>query len=323
MHPELPVASFVCAILVLLPLPWHWRAGTVPTISISLWLFLCNFINGVNTIIWSGNVRVVAPVWCDIVTKILLGANVALPASIFCLCIHLERISSVRQAETSLRQKRTRQIIDSIVCLPVPLVYMALHYIVQGHRFDIVEDFGCRAAVYVSVPAVIIVWVPQLFFSVGSLILSALAFRNFWARRITFARHLQQSNSGLTASRYFKLMAMSVVQMFWVVTITSVSMAFSMKFGVKPYTSWDDVHYGFSKIGLFPTWVIPKYHVIMSHLLWWMCTPVSSILFVAFFAFGEDAVKEYRAVYNGIRKHIFRRPDSGTLLTYKSETKSK
>ncbi len=66
MHAELPVVSFLCAFLVLMPLPWHWRAGTVPTISISLWLFAANVINGVNAIIWKENVRIVVPVWCDI-----------------------------------------------------------------------------------------------------------------------------------------------------------------------------------------------------------------------------------------------------------------
>jgi pheromone a factor receptor len=66
LHVELPVASFICSALVLAPLPWHWRAGTVPTIAISLWLFVANIIAGVDSIIWAGNVNIVVPVWCDI-----------------------------------------------------------------------------------------------------------------------------------------------------------------------------------------------------------------------------------------------------------------
>jgi pheromone a factor receptor len=66
MHAELPIVSFLCATLVLVPLPWHWRAGTVPTLSIVFWLFLVNIINGVNSIIWADNVTIIAPVWCDI-----------------------------------------------------------------------------------------------------------------------------------------------------------------------------------------------------------------------------------------------------------------
>ena len=66
MHFELPIASFISIFLSLAPLPWHWRAGTVPTVSISLWLFISNLINGINTIIWANNLRIVVPVWCDI-----------------------------------------------------------------------------------------------------------------------------------------------------------------------------------------------------------------------------------------------------------------
>ena len=35
-------------------------------------------------------------------------------------------------------------------------------YIVQGHRFDIVEDLGCRPTIYVSIPAIFLIWVPPM-----------------------------------------------------------------------------------------------------------------------------------------------------------------
>lgn len=78
MHYELPIASFISATLSLAPLPWHWRAGTVPTISISLWLFISNLINGANTIVWANNLSIVAPVWCDISEFFLLCSHPAL-----------------------------------------------------------------------------------------------------------------------------------------------------------------------------------------------------------------------------------------------------
>lgn len=42
---------------------------------------------------------------------------------------------------------------------------MLLDYVVQGHRFDIVEAIGCQPATYYSVPAVFIVWFPPLLLS--------------------------------------------------------------------------------------------------------------------------------------------------------------
>lgn len=41
---------------------------------------------------------------------------------------------------------------------------------VQGHRYDIIEDFGCQPAIYVSVAALFLVYIPPLVFSLGTLV---------------------------------------------------------------------------------------------------------------------------------------------------------
>ena len=66
MRIELPIVSFICTILVLIPLPWHWKARNVATLSIITWLGLLNVIRGVNAIVWAGSTVVKYPVWCDI-----------------------------------------------------------------------------------------------------------------------------------------------------------------------------------------------------------------------------------------------------------------
>ncbi|KAF8164594.1 hypothetical protein K438DRAFT_1857684, partial [Mycena galopus ATCC 62051] len=35
-------------------------------------------------------------------------------------------------------------------------------YIVKGHRFDIIQHFGCRPTTYISLPAIFLVWAPLL-----------------------------------------------------------------------------------------------------------------------------------------------------------------
>lgn len=143
MHVELPVGAFVAAGLVLVPLPWHWRACNVATVSIIIWLFVSNIVYGINSIIWAGNIADSVPVWCDIsefdltylrycfllsilATKLQVGANMALPACCLCICIHLERIASVRQVRTSHSDKVRRMIFDAVLCWAIPMVYMAL-----------------------------------------------------------------------------------------------------------------------------------------------------------------------------------------------------
>ncbi|EGO28759.1 hypothetical protein SERLADRAFT_406183 [Serpula lacrymans var. lacrymans S7.9] len=311
MFAQLPVVAFLCAVLVLIPFPWHWRAGTVSTLAISVWLFVSNLIFGIDAIIWGDTVLSVAPVWCDIATKIQMGSNVALPAAMFCLCMHLERVSSVRQARTTCSEKRRRQIVDSLLCFGVPAIYMALHYVVQGHRFDIVEGFGCRPTIYVSVASIFLIWVPPLFFSVGACIFAAMAFSHFWRRRATFAKHLQNSNTALTTGRYFRLMCMAIVEMFFGLLVTSLNMWFSLRGGLRPWISWGNVHSNFSEVAYFPLAIIPQAELAWTFALWFMI-PIASIIFFGFFAFGQDAMKEYAATFAWIKHNVLRLPDTAS-----------
>ncbi|KAF8060133.1 putative fungal pheromone GPCR, STE3-type [Lyophyllum atratum] len=312
MHVELPMGALLAALLVLVPLPWHWRARNVPTLSIVAWLFISNVIFGVNSIVWAGNVRIVAAAWCDIVTKIQIGATMGLPACCLCLCIHLERIASVRNVQTTTDQKRQRIFFDLAMCWIIPVIYMALHYVVQGHRFDIVEDLGCRPAIYTSVQSILIVWALPLLVTTLTFIYAALALRHFFQRRMTFARHLQNSNSALTSSRYFRLICMAVVQMFWGLLTIVINMWFTCRNGLRPWTGWADVHSNFSRVAVFPASAIPPYVLHWTYFTWWII-PVSSVLFFAFFSFGEDAMKEYRACIQWVARTVFRRRDDADM----------
>jgi pheromone a factor receptor len=136
-----------------------------------------------------------------------------------------------------------------------------------------------------------------------------MALRNFFIRRISFARHLQNSNSALTTSRYFRLMSMSLIQIFWTITIISLSMAFRFRNGVRPWTGWADVHYNFSRVAQFPEAIIPKNDWAWTYALWWTI-PVSSVVFFGFFSFGEDVMKEYGQCIAWVKTKIFRQKDA-------------
>ncbi|TFK19187.1 STE3-domain-containing protein [Coprinopsis marcescibilis] len=299
---ELPINAFLVAVLVLIPTPWHWRARNIPTLSIIAWHFVSNIICGVNAIIWAGNVELVAPVWCDIVTRIQTGATVALPVCCLCLCVHLERIASVRQTGMKPSDRRRREIVDGALCWGIPAIYMALHYVVQGHRFDSIEDLGCRPALYVSLASIFIISVPPLLVVVLTFIFGGLALYHFFQRRLTFARHLQTASSALAPSRYFRLMAMAIVQMLWGGFGISLNM-WSCTNGLLPYTSWDDVHHNFWEIWDFPHHYFNETAWAWTFVSWWSI-PASSVLFFVFFAFGDDARKEYGAFFASISRVI-------------------
>lgn len=297
MHIELPVVSFISAFLVLIPLPWYCKSSNVPAISISLWLFIANIVNGINSVIWADNTIIVAPVWCDIVTKILVGTNVAIPTSIFCLCAYLERASLAGQSYNL--QKRRILYINILLCLGVPIVYMILHSVVQAQRFDIVEGFGCRANIYNSVPSIFLLWIPPLVFSLGACIVAGLALRRFWINRIVIGKHLQASAFALTTPQYFRLMSMAFVQILWSVYIASFNIWLTVKHGLRLWISWSDVHSNFSHIGIFPTALVSRQEFTYTLICWWTI-PITSLIFFVF-ALGEETMEQY-----GIRFSWFR-----------------
>jgi hypothetical protein len=142
-----------------------------------------------------------------------------------------------------------------------------------------------------------------------------LSLHHFMRRRLTFDRHLQDSNSALTTTVYFRLMAMAVVQMFWLVLITVVNMWFTYRDGLRDWINWQNVHFNFSRVGLFPTLLIPPSVLRWAYFSWWSL-PVSSVIFFIFFAFGQDALKEYAACFHWIQRVIFRRKSAKSKTSF-------
>ncbi|KAK0219354.1 putative pheromone receptor [Armillaria nabsnona] len=314
MHREFAPVAFLAALSLVLPLPWHWRVGNVATLSIICWLFIMNVIYGVDALVWANNVDIVVPVWCDITTKLIIGANVALPAACLCICIHLEQVASVRNAQTTIADKKRRRIFEVGMCWGLPLIFMALHYVVQGHRFDIIEEYGCRPTTYFSIPAIFIVWIPPILLSIACLVFAGLALRHFMIRRMTFAAHLNSSKSALTISRYFRLMLMSIMQMIWSSAVTCYTLWFTtIGIPIRTWDNWRHVHSDFLRVDQYPAILLPPLVAKAYYFLWWL-VPASTIIFVAFFAFGREAVEDYKKWYLWFCRNVLRQ-------TPKTETK--
>ena len=116
------------------------------------------------------------------------------------------------------------------------------------------------------------------------------------------------STPSLTPSRYFRLMALAIVQMFWCIAITIAKTVFSVRSGLRPYKSWAFVHSNWTAVGQFPAILIPHHTLVQTYLLWWS-VPVSAFLFFIFFSFGQDAMAEYRACVAWVRRVVLRMPE--------------
>lgn len=179
-------------------------------------------------------------------------------------------------------------------------------YIVQGHRFDIIEEYGCRPTTYISIPGILIVYVPPLIMAVATLVFAALALRHFLKRRVTFAMHLAASNSALNTSRYLRLMMMALAEMFTSIALTVYTLWVTLVgVPIRPWTTWDDVHSDWLRIDSYYTIATPPILVKSYYGLWWVI-PASTFMFVAFFAFGKEAVDEYKKCLLWVASTIFR-----------------
>ncbi|KAF8207456.1 pheromone A receptor-domain-containing protein [Mycena galopus ATCC 62051] len=318
MSAALAASAYVASVLALVPLPWHWRSRNVATLSIIAWLFVLNLSYAINAVIWAGNVDIVLPVWCDIVTKIKIGATFALPSSCLCLALQLHAIASSLKTPT---RGRKGVAVDITLCYGLPVLIMALHYIVQGHRFDIVEDLGCRPAIYISVLSLLLVDLPPAVASFLALVYCGLALFHFFRRRIAFTRLMNSTKSGLTTSRYTRLMAMTTVLGTWNAVIIGIGLWATYSPGFRPWTSWSDIHFGFSRIQPYLLSDFPNALLLITYLLW-AAVPISSFFFFAFFSFGDDAMKEYKYLIQWIRRTVFRQepkfpdPDHTTTSVY-------
>ncbi|OCF59121.1 hypothetical protein L486_03622 [Kwoniella mangroviensis CBS 10435] len=291
-HPDYPFWSFISTVLVLLPLPWHIRARNIATLSLIFWLVLANVVTFVNTIVWAGNFRDHNPIWCDISSRVLLLIVYALPACSLAQMRRLESVASTRRSIISSRDRKRRIIEEITICLVLPCLFAALYHIVQGHRYDIVENIGCVTPIYMSIPAVIIRFVVPGTIAVASIVFAVLAVRWFLIRRLQFQTILAASDSSLSVGRYLRLIALAVTDST-VLLAYAIYNAISWTAPLMPYKSWTAVHLNFSQYAQYPEELFGSdYSAFVANVY---APFLYSIIFFTFFGFGEEAIAEYLA----------------------------
>ncbi|CAE6477227.1 unnamed protein product [Rhizoctonia solani] len=306
MRPELTVVSVICTILVLIPLPWHWRARNIPTLSLIFWLTAVNFPRIISTIIWAGNVNDSAPVWCDIVIWLHIGANWGFGTSAIPMCRYLAQVSSPYHRIENAREKRRRMVFEIFMCVVMPLIGMALFYVVQYHRYNIFEDFGCIPTFYLGILSVFLVNLPPVIFSLITLVYAAVALRWFIQRRTQFEAVLESTNSGLTTNRYLRLMLFLIAMMLGGMAMTTYVLIDNIvDIGVHPWISWDELHADWYSIDQASRDLTPQSFWDRWMFVWYL-VPVTSVAFFAFFGCVTELKTEYMGYFNFVKTKVFR-----------------
>ncbi|KAF8512956.1 fungal pheromone STE3G-protein-coupled receptor [Hysterangium stoloniferum] len=301
MNPGYPTFAFLAFVLVLVPLPWHVHAWNAGTCIYMAWAALGSLIHFINSIVWAGNVDIHSMAYCDIVTKILVGWSVGIPCAALCITRRLYLIATVSSVYTTKAEKRRAVFIDVAIGVGIPVIVMALHYVVQGHRFDIYEDYGCWPHTVNMLPSYFLVWIWPIVIGIISLVYGSLSLSAFFRRRVEFNQYLSANQSMVSANRYFRLMALATINIVVVVPMAVYFMYLNIAIGLQKWVSWSDTKWHFDRVDTYPAWqidLIPLLRTTINMNVWTM--PTCGILFFIFFGLAEEARRHYKYAFQRI-----------------------
>lgn len=133
---------------------------------------------------------------------------------------------------------------------------------------------------------------------------TAMTVRSFWLRRAQFMQ-LMASNSSLSVSRYFRLLALALVDMMFTVPLALVTIVHGIKQGLLPWISWEDTHFNFSRVVLYRgiVWRSDQLSHFAVEFTRWL--PIfCAFVFFALFGFASEARKSYLNAFRVITKFI-------------------
>ncbi|KAK1227874.1 a-factor receptor [Marasmius sp. AFHP31] len=307
--PFFPIFAFITFILALIPLPWHlqqWNAGTC---LFMFWTSIVCLIHFVNALIWHGNVRNVAPVWCDISSQIIIASNAGLAAATVCISRRLYMITALRGFYSSKAERRRALGKDLSICIGIPLLVCVLHLIVQPYRFDILEDVGCYPATYNTLLAYVLHYMWPIAMGLISFIYGCLALRLFHIRRAEISRLMagDKDSAALTISRYFRLMILALIHVICTIP-TGVFAIFHGATQMNPYGSYIRRDWTKVRTILGEEWRADQMWYGMVEINRWM--PIfCGVVFFLLFGFALEARRSYAMAWKWLVSKFKRRND--------------
>ncbi|KAI0776712.1 pheromone A receptor-domain-containing protein [Trametes elegans] len=301
-YPAFPVLAILGAVVALVPLPWHFQAWNAGTCLFMIWTSIACLNLAINSIVWSNNVLNTAPVWCDISSRIVVAAGVALPAASLCIQRRLYNIASIKSVSITHAEKRKGMIVDIAIGVGIPLLQIVFQYIVSGHRFDIFEGIGCSPYTYITPLAYPFALLWPLVISLISACYCALTLRAFLQRRAQFNAYLA-SNTSLTANRYFRLMGIASFEIVCTLPISAYGLYLNATAApTNPWISWEDTHFQYWVVRQYPAalWRTDLDTVISFEMSRWLA-PFCAMVFFGFFGFAQEARSSYRKAFLWVR----------------------
>ncbi|KAI0078437.1 STE3-domain-containing protein [Panus rudis PR-1116 ss-1] len=298
--------SFIGFVLVSIPLYWHMEAWNVGCVLYILWTAVACLINFINLNVWRNTAVNMAPGWCDFSIRMTFVAPIGIIAAAMVISRRLCKIATGNTVTSTRRDKRRAIMIDLAIGLAPPLAQFIIFFFIQGHRFDIFEGIGCQPAVPNTILFMVLYGCWPIAMGLVSAFYCVMTLRAFIRRRKQFSE-LIASNSNLTFNRYFRLMAMAVIEMLSTVPLGIYTIVGNVQIGIYQWKGFADLHSGFDRVRQFPlafwqeTWDdASKRSLEFNQWAFVVC----ALVFFLIFGMAEEAKKHYRAAYTSVAKRV-------------------
>ncbi|SCV00942.1 LAMI_0G08284g1_1 [Lachancea mirantina] len=275
----------VALALLIPPLAWHLKTRNTPAIILIIWLFLMDVKLLVDAGVWSGNEYAEkwnGAVWCDIMTKLQIGANVGISCSVANIAYNLHAILKA-DAVIPDHKSRRKILTDLAITLASPIVTMGLSYLVQVVRFGVARYSGCQNILSNSWLTIVIYTLWMLVWSLLGFIYALLLLYVFYRKRKDVRDILHCTNSGLNLARFSRLLLFCILIIMVMFPFSLYSFIIDIAQGLDLY-NYNDVHEKITYIVFFDPGK-PLYSV-------WLYILMSYLVFIVF-GTGSDAIAMY------------------------------
>ncbi|KAI9050143.1 hypothetical protein LZ554_006284 [Drepanopeziza brunnea f. sp. 'monogermtubi'] len=290
----LPIFAILALIVTYLPLRSFYRVNNVAACSI---IFVVNYVNlqtFVNALLWPNDDW--SEWWigygvCDVESLFRFPITMALATSLCCLTKGLADALDTEHAvfNQTKAQRRRKLLGDVLFCWAIPVMQMALHYVIQAGRYLIAPVWGCGDQLDNSWPmlVIIIIWCPL--FTLLNVYYAIIMLTRLYKHRRTISAALTSTGSGLAPRKFIKLVIISLSTMLIYLPVQSVFIWLAIPTSFVRY-SWARVH---NSVTWKPVLFIHTEN--QPSLQWngWGGIAMAFSMFL-FFGFNDDAVDSYR-----------------------------
>ncbi|KZV68625.1 hypothetical protein PENSPDRAFT_509203 [Peniophora sp. CONT] len=270
------------------------------------WVLMGVVMIAIQSIIWSDTYENLAPVFCDITSHLQIGINTGIPA---CVLLITRRLWLIIGGDLELGGYKVLKEagIDYFLGIGLPILDMGLYYIVQGVRFQVVEGFGCIAAVFPSGVSFLLLDVWPLVFAIAS--------SSLYSWRIVLHLHRHKCNVsgmlrghvGSDRSRHVRTLALGCAGTVLSLP-TAVITAFNLYFLATPspvfWPGWQPIHSDWEPV-LMPmqAWRTDQISTMVVYWDQWINVVFSVAIFVLF-GLTQNARARYTKAYGRAREGL-------------------